>query len=98
MPFILENGASVWYSGRGSGIANLAIKNMRRENNTPRALTGTIKLATKPILSLDWDKPLVRAIGSKTIDELLRDIRIAGITSGKYGQLARKLKNINPRR
>ena len=75
-----------------AGLAKLAIKNLRQRINTPRVLTKTIKLAMKPILALDWDKPLVREIGSKTLLELLIDRRIADITSDTYRELVRKLK------
>ena len=84
--------------GGTAGLAKLAIEDLRQAINTHRVLNKMIKMATTPILSLDWGKPLIRAIGPKTIDELLRDLLIAGITSGEYGELVSKLKNTSSKR
>ena len=66
------------YLDGGDGLAEIAIKNIRQTINTHRVLTKLIKIAMKPILALDWGKPLVRAIGPKTLLELFRDLRSAG--------------------
>ena len=57
-----------------------------------------IKLVTKPILALDWGKPLVGALGHNTVSGLPRDLRIAGIISDEYGELVRQLKNTSGER
>ena len=75
-----------------AGLAKLAIKNLRQTINTPRVSTKLIQTAMKPILALDWDKPLVRIIGTKTLLELFRDLRSTGITSEEYRELVNKIK------
>ena len=75
-----------------SGLSKLAIKNIRRAINTHRARSKMIEMATKPTVSIDWGEPLVREVGSNTLEELLRGHRITGVTSVEYGALVRKLQ------
>ena len=78
--------------GRGIWSIDDSYKKHSPDNqHPPRVLTKTIKSATKPILSIDWGKPLVREIGSKTIDEMILDLRSTGITSGEYTELVFRL-------
>lgn len=82
-PSILEGEAGQW---------KLEINNIRQKSNAHRAATDEIKSAIQPTLPIGRGKHSIMAIGSNGIGELLRDLRIAAITSAQYRELEYKCK------
>lgn len=76
-----------------TGMANVAVSNLRKVIADRAVSIKDIKAAIAPLLEIYWAPKVVRRVGSSRLNETVRSLRSAKINPEIYAQLAKLYKD-----